>query len=142
MPVHDWSKVDSSIFHHFHHDWIAEIARALNRGVLSNEYQDIHLLVVDLMPPTYRDPNGIQGAIWKALADEKFEGPPGKRLTLGAYEADTPVCAYVDPVAVGDTLPEMPLFLKPGAYVSVALESTYMAAWEAVPARWRSAIES
>jgi hypothetical protein len=51
------------------------------------------------------------------------------------------VRAFVEPVAVGDILPEMPLFLKAGGHVPVALESTYQSAWEAVPRRWRSVIE-
>jgi hypothetical protein len=38
MPVHDWTRVDAGIFHHFHHDWITEIARALNRGILPPDY--------------------------------------------------------------------------------------------------------
>jgi hypothetical protein len=103
---------------------------------------DIHLLVVDLMPPTQLDPNGIHGAIWEALTNEQFEAPPGKPLTLAAYEANTHVCAYIEPVAVGDALPEMPLFLEAGKFVFVALESTYKSAWEDVPTRWRTVIES
>ena len=51
------------------------------------------------------------------------------------------VRAFVAAVAVGEALPEMPLFLKAGGHVSVALEATYQSAWEAVPRRWRSAIE-
>jgi hypothetical protein len=38
MPVHDWNRVDAGIFHAFHHDWITEISRALNRGLLPAEY--------------------------------------------------------------------------------------------------------
>ena len=38
MPVHDWTRVDAGIFHAFHHDWITELARALNRGVLPAAY--------------------------------------------------------------------------------------------------------
>jgi len=38
MPMHDWTRVDAGIFHAFHHDWITEIARALNRGLLPAEY--------------------------------------------------------------------------------------------------------
>src|SRR5262245_40827960 len=34
MPIHDWSRVPSGIFHHFHQDWSVEIARTLNRGNL------------------------------------------------------------------------------------------------------------
>lgn len=38
MAVHDWTRVDAGIFHAFHHSWIEEIARALNRGLLPPEY--------------------------------------------------------------------------------------------------------
>jgi hypothetical protein len=38
MPIHDWTKVAAGIFHSFHHDWISEISRALNRGVLPDDY--------------------------------------------------------------------------------------------------------
>src|SRR5271166_2824797 len=38
MPVHDWTRVDAGIFHHFHVAWIDAIARALNRGLLPAGY--------------------------------------------------------------------------------------------------------
>src|SRR5271169_6642212 len=38
MPIHDWTRVDAGIFHAFHHGWIEELARALNRGVLPSDY--------------------------------------------------------------------------------------------------------
>lgn len=31
MPLHDWTRVPSGLFHHFHQDWSIEITRALNR---------------------------------------------------------------------------------------------------------------
>jgi hypothetical protein len=34
MPMHDWKRVEAGIYHHFHHEWISEISRALNRGLL------------------------------------------------------------------------------------------------------------
>jgi hypothetical protein len=37
MPTHDWSRVEAGIFHHFHHAWIDEISRALNR-LLPRDY--------------------------------------------------------------------------------------------------------
>ena len=103
--------------------------------------QDIHLLILDLMAPTRRDPNGVHGAIWEALTDEEYKAPVEKPLTLAAYEAEVSVRAFVEKVAVGDTLPEMPLFLKAGGHVPVDLDSTYETAWQAVPLRWRSVIE-
>ncbi len=163
MPVHDWSKVDASIFNHFHLCWIGEIARSLNRGSLPPDYyaiierqtsqfgpivftlsprlskkrtemtaqtpgqksddaavvavrhvgddrlfaiaeivvpenkssqalfrkfvaravqslsQDIHLLIVDLLPSTHRDPNGIHGAIWEASPTRNSRLRPDSR---------------------------------------------------------------
>lgn len=38
MPVHDWARVDAGVFHAFHHGWIEELSRALNRGVLPPDY--------------------------------------------------------------------------------------------------------
>jgi hypothetical protein len=38
MPMHDWTRVEAGIFHAFHHDWITELARALNGGLLPNDY--------------------------------------------------------------------------------------------------------
>jgi hypothetical protein len=38
MPIHDWTRVEAGIFHDFHHAWIEELARALNRGVLPPDY--------------------------------------------------------------------------------------------------------
>jgi hypothetical protein len=34
MPIHDWTKVNAGVFHHFHQSWIQEIARVLNSGQL------------------------------------------------------------------------------------------------------------
>jgi hypothetical protein len=87
--------------------------------------EDIHLLILDLIPPTRRNPEGIHGAIWEALTGEEYKAPPGKPLPLAVYEAEMRVRAFVEPVAVGDALVEMPLFLKAGGHVPVALESTY-----------------
>src|SRR5438445_261925 len=38
MPIHDWTRVQAGIFHDFHHAWIEEIKRALNRGLLPPDY--------------------------------------------------------------------------------------------------------
>src|SRR5262245_42774900 len=38
MSVHDWTRVDAGIFHAFHHGWIEDISRALNRGLLPPDY--------------------------------------------------------------------------------------------------------
>ena len=95
--------------------------------------QGINLLVVDLFPPSPRDPQGIHKAIWDEIVDEPFELPPDKPLIVAAYAAGDLPTAYVEPVAVGDVLPEMPIFLEPGIYVPAPLESTYESTWTKCP---------
>jgi len=152
MPIHDWTRVDSGLFHAFHQDWIGVLARALNAGVLPPDYfalreqstrgpvpdvltleliaQGLHLLVIDLFPPSTRDPQGIHKAIWDEFVEEDFELPVDQRLTLAAYDAGPPPVAYVEPVAVGEALPDMPIFLKPDFYVPAPLEESYRTTWD------------
>ncbi len=101
----------------------------------------MHLLIVDLFPPGPRDPQSIHKAIWDRLHDEPFALPPDKPLTVAAYAVGTETVAYVEPVAVGDPLPDMPIFLTAGRYVPCPLEATYQTAWEQVPAPLRQPLE-
>jgi hypothetical protein len=244
MPIHDWARVDADIFHHFHHAWISELSRALNRGLLPPDYyalseqvagglrpdvltlqrpengagvagahaggvalavtppkvhlrlraemdlyaskadrivirhisqhdivailevvspeykssrhglrafvekadmflrKGIHLVVLDLFPPGPRDLQGMHKAIWDEIIDNDFALPADKRLTLASYIAGAVPEAFVEPTAVGLSLTEMPLFLKPEIYVPLPLEQTYQSAWEAVPSYWRDFLTS
>jgi hypothetical protein len=101
----------------------------------------IHLLIVDLFPPNRRNPQGIHKVIWDRLHEEPFELPPDKPLTLAAYAVGTETVAYVEPVAVGDVLPDMPIFLQPDRYVPCPLESTYQATWDVFPAALKGPLE-
>jgi Protein of unknown function (DUF4058) len=103
---------------------------------------DCHLLLIDLHPPGPRDPQGIHRAVWAEIKDTDFVLPPDQPLTLAAYAAGDVKRCFVETVAVGDVLPDMPLFLDPEFYVLVPLEATYRAAWEDVPWRWRGILES
>jgi hypothetical protein len=49
--------------------------------------------------------------------------------------------AYITPVAVGDELPDMPLFLRPEFYVPVPRESTYETNWSHFPAPIKRLLE-
>lgn len=93
MPIHDWTRVDAGLFHAFHHGWIEELARALNRGVLPND---------DFALPEQNIRGPIPDVLTlKLTADKEEEGPakstdgvgvavrlPQTRLTRGA-EADS-----------------------------------------------------
>jgi hypothetical protein len=242
MPIHDWTRVQAGIFHHFHHGWIEELARAFNHGVLPPDYYalaeqiagglgpdvltlqrpangaasegrptggialatmppqvqfrqraepdryaarakavaihhvsdhrvvamveivspgnkntqqglrafvekaaevlrgGVHLLIVDLFPPGPRDPQGVHRAIWEQFVDSDFVLPADRPLTLAAYIGGACPEAFIEPVAVGAALPDMPLFLTPEVYVPVPLEKTYQAAWQAVPSFWRDVL--
>jgi Protein of unknown function (DUF4058) len=242
MPIHDWSRIPSGIFHHFHQDWSVEIARTLNRGnlpkglsamveqragpkeadvltvesrrptrnpemgdvgglltleppttsivrkttkeiyadrsnrivvkhhlgrivavieILSPGNKDsraamrdfvdktidfmrrgVHLLLIDLFPPSPRDPFGIHKVIWDEIHEESFAFPPGKDRILASYAMGDERAAYVEPIAVGDKLPAMPLFLVQGMHIRVPLEPTYTTAWDASPEALRIAVET
>ncbi len=116
--------------------------RTFARKALAFLNAKIHLLIVDLFPPGRRDPQGIHKVIWDQLRDEPFTLPPDKPLTLAAYAAGGEITAYVEPVAVGDPLPDMPVFLTVDRYVPCPLESTYQTAWEQFPAPLKGPLES
>jgi hypothetical protein len=243
MPIHDWTRVDAGIFHAFHHDWITEISRALNRGLLPPDYYalpeqiaggwgpdvltlrrpgtnggppvgppqggvavavapprvrirmsseanryaaranavtirhtsnhqvvamveilspgnknnqnglnafvrkahealaaGIHLLLVDLFPPSPRDPQGIHPTVWGEDCPPDYALPPDRPLTCVAYIGGASAEALIELVGVGDALPDMPLFLTPDVYVLVPLEATCEAAWQGMPAFWREVL--
>jgi hypothetical protein len=104
--------------------------------------QRVHLLILDLLPPGPRDPDGIHAAIWEEVAGREGGRPVGLPLTLAAYEAALTIRAYVQRTKVGAELPDMPLFLKPNGCVQVPLESAYQAAFAAMPRRWRRVLEA
>lgn len=203
MPVHDWTRVAADIFHAFHHDWITEVSRALNRGLLPSEYYalpeqiagglgpevhaskakavtirhvsnhqivamveivspgnknnrnglntfvrkarealaaGVHLLLIDLFPPSSRDLQGIHGAVWGEDCDPNYALLADKRLTCVAYIGGPAAEAFIELVGFGDALPNMPLFLTPDVYVGVPLEATYQSAWEDLPAYGREVL--
>jgi Protein of unknown function (DUF4058) len=241
MPIHDWSRVEPNLFHHFHQAWTLTICNALNNSALPKGYsalieqhapllipdvltvegidddlssgpqggavltapplpktrhiiraqldsmsargnriaihhslgnivcvieimspgnkhsqksisdfidkaiefldRGVNLLIVDLFPPTSRDPQGIHKAIWDQIEETPFDFDPLKPLTLAAYIADLPKTALIEPVAVGDALPDMPAYLDNRRYVYVPLESTYEVTWKSCPAAMRKVVE-
>jgi hypothetical protein len=103
--------------------------------------QQVNLLILDPFPPGRHDPQGIHGAIWDEFTGEAFELPPKKPLTLAAYQALPVRTCYVEPVAVGDSLPQMPLFLDEKFGVHVPLEETYQTTWNVLPIEVRQLLE-
>src|SRR5258707_618020 len=106
MPIHDWTRTDAGSYHDLHHDWTIEIRR---------------------------DVEAINQRSWEEFGESPPEPrPAAKPLTVVSYDAGK-LTAYIDPVAVGDPLPDAPLFLAPGWYVYLPLERTYEASWAETP---------
>jgi hypothetical protein len=38
MPIHDWTRLESGDFHHFHPGWVVNLTNELNSGLLPPEY--------------------------------------------------------------------------------------------------------
>lgn len=100
----------------------------------------LHLLLVDLHLPTSRDPQGIHAAITGALGRMATGLNPAKPLTLASYLARGDRKGFAQPLAVGDRLRDMPLFLSENEYVNVPLEETYMSAFEHLPRHIQAAL--
>ncbi len=115
-------------------DAVRILVESTGRAILDR----VHVLVVDPFPPGPHDPRGIHNAIWDALEPEDLEVPADRPLLAASYDAGPIPATYVEWLAVGEILPEMPIFLEPERYVPAPLESTYQAAWDAFPDALRS----
>ena len=104
----------------------------------------VHVLLIDLLPPTPSAPRGIHGALglWSDEAGGANGRPPDQPLTLASYRADDPPEAFFEHLSVGHELPDMPLFLDPEHYVNAPLESTYSSAFAAMPEVWRKVLST
>jgi hypothetical protein len=101
-----------------------------------------NVMVVDLLPPGPHDAEGIPFAVWEKFDPEHEEDPPpkDKPLSVASYLSLKFPEADFEPLAVGDVLPPMPLYLDPDWYVKTPLEETYQAAIRGMPAFLRDAL--
>lgn len=117
-------------------DFVEKVCSALKQG--------IHVLMIDLFPAGSSDPARMHGEISyvAGLEDEHQQPLPSDQpLTLASYVSRRLPEGYVEPLAVADTMPDMPLFLDPDFYVPVPLEMTYQQAFRGVPSVWRAVLE-
>src|SRR5262245_40685733 len=90
----------------------------------------VHLVIVDPFPPGALEPDGLHKAIWDEIQENTFTPPTDKPLMVVSYQAGEKVRGYVEPIAVGDPLPSVPLYLNAtGRYVPCPLEVSYQATW-------------
>jgi hypothetical protein len=100
----------------------------------------IYLLIVDPFPPGLRDPNRVHATIWGQVQDDSFHLPADHPLTAVAYECDLTTRAYIETMAVSQTLPDMPMFLEPNGCIMVPLEATYATAFAVLSKSWQAVL--
>lgn len=120
----------------------ADALRQFTRKAVRLIRSGIHLLVIDLHPPSRRDPRGIHPVLWERFNGEDYALPPDQPFTLASYRAGSMPAAYVENAGVGQVLPDMPLFLTEDRYIPCPLERTYQRAWAAFPQHLRTRIEN
>lgn len=101
----------------------------------------IHVVLIDLHPPGPIDSQGLHNLIWAELGQEPVDLPRDRPLQIVSYLSRGKVSGFIEPLAVGDVLPDAPLFLDDGRFVNLPLEPTYMAAFDALPEHLRQEVQ-
>jgi hypothetical protein len=151
-----WAKYkkNSIAIHHISNDRLVAVLEIVSPGNKSDKAAikslvhkarmllaaGIHLSIVDVHPPTRRDPKGVHSVIWGASKDQ-FTFDRSHPLTFVTYVASAPPEAYVESSAVGERLPKVPIYLTSTESVMVPLEKTYQAAYKEVPSVYRDILE-
>ena len=111
----------------------------LDKAVAALDY-GVHLLLIDVHLPGPRDPHGIHSTLLNEISADDYQLGSERPFTVAAYIGGTVVEAFVEHFAVGEPIPQMPLFLTRENYVRVPLEATYLAAWEDVPPHYQEVL--
>jgi hypothetical protein len=88
MPIHDWTRVEAGIFHHFHQGWIDDLSRALNRGLLPPDHYALAEQIAGGLGPDVltlqRPSNGVGVASAPAAGVALAANPPKVHFRLRA----------------------------------------------------------
>jgi hypothetical protein len=102
----------------------------------------IHLAFVDVQPPTSPVPAGFHALICEAHGETPPPLAEDRPLEAAAYQVleDASIRSHRVALRVGDTLPEVPVFLTSHHYVRLPLEETYRYAFGSLARRFRRAL--
>ena len=109
------------------------------RKVESALSSDIHVVVLDILPPGRHDPGSFHSVITSQFGPHRFELPSPDVRTFASYVAEV-FHAYVNHPTVGRSLPNVPLFLTPERYVDMPLEPSYQETFRRSSPRLRNAV--
>jgi hypothetical protein len=104
---------------------VNKATRLIDRGV--------HFLYIDLFPPARRDPNGMHALIWNEYDLDIFSVTTEEPLSTASYCAGGAIQAIVETFAVGQPIPDIPLFLDEEHFVMCPAYSAYLQAWDEFP---------
>ncbi len=75
MPIHDWSRVKSGIFHDFHHSWIAHLRDILNESILPSGFYALSEQVTSAYGPDILTLESSQLTSTEGNATSDWTGP-------------------------------------------------------------------
>ncbi len=116
---------------------------AFARKVARLTRQGLHASIIDLFPPGPHE--AAAGLVGEAAEESGFslpKWPADKPLAIGAIRNGPEPRLFAEPLAVGDALPDLPIFLTPRRFIPLPLEATYVETLEATPAPVREAISA
>lgn len=116
--------------------------RVFTGKIIASIEQGIHVLLIDILPMTAHDPRGIHGVVWGIYHPRRpiveVDGPLVIVSFLG--RPGNPE-AFIHSTAVGQALPDVPLFLTAQQPINIPLEATYQDAFNAMSPDDREYVE-
>jgi hypothetical protein len=110
-------------------EFVEKVTAALRGG--------IHCAVLDVLPRGRHDPSGMHGLIVDELGGEDEAVPPHKQFTFSSYLATDEPVAYLQHFALGEPVPNVPLFLTPQHYIDLPAAESYAEAYRDMPEFFR-----
>lgn len=98
----------------------------------------VHLVHLDMLPPTPHAPANLSAAIWDAVNGADYPFALAKPFAADGFMADRVIELYANPLALGDEWPDVPLFLDTETYIDLPLAATYAQAFAGVAPQDRS----
>lgn len=105
-------------------------------------HSGIHLMLIDLHPPTPLVPRGFPRLIGEQLGNEPDPGPADRPPSTTSWQILETGALRVHsvPLRTSDRLPDLALFLGPHEFVRLPLESTYEEAFRTVPFKYQEVL--
>lgn len=92
----------------------------------------VHVVHLDMLPPTPHVPANLSSAIWDAVDGRDYPFDPAKPFAADSFVADRVNEVYANSLGLGDEWPDTPLFLDAETYIELPLAATYAQAFAGI----------